>query len=78
MIIQDKPTIEEILAQPPKTGVEVSIGYIQRDIEKINDKLDNTYVTRDEFSPVKNVVYGMVGLILTAVLAAIVYGVVTH
>lgn len=74
----EKPTIEEILAQPPKTAVEVSIGYIQRDIEKINDKLDNTYVTRDEFAPVKNIVYGMVALILTLVLTAVVYLVVTH
>lgn len=54
-------------------GVAASIKYIQRDIALINDKLDDKYVTKDEFRPVRNVVYGMVGIILTAVILALVY-----
>lgn len=53
-------------------GVEVSIKYIQRDINDIKNKLDDTYVTKDEFNPVRNIVYGMVGLILIAVMAALI------
>lgn len=35
------------------------------------DKADDTYVTQREFQPVKNIVYGLVGLMLTAVVVAL-------
>jgi tetrahydromethanopterin S-methyltransferase subunit B len=34
----------------------------------LNTKLDNQFVSKVEFFPVKNIVYGMVGLILTGLL----------
>ena len=52
-------------------GVETAIRYIQRDIAEINIKLDDKYVTKDEFIPVRNVVYGLVGIILLSVIGAI-------
>lgn len=53
-------------------GMETSIKYIQRDIAEIKEKLDEKYVTQDEFKPVKAIVYGMVGLILVAVIGYII------
>ncbi len=45
---------------------------ILEQIECINKKLDEAFVTKVEFTPVKNVVYGLVGLLLTAVVVALV------
>jgi ABC-type phosphate transport system permease subunit len=53
-------------------GIIASIKYIQRDIAEINLKLDDKYVTKDQFEPVKNVVYGLVALILIAVVGALI------
>lgn len=61
-----------------KGGVEATLKYIQRDIAEINQKLDDKYVTKDQFSPVRNIVYGMVTIILTAVVVALVYLVINH
>lgn len=41
-------------------------------IERLEGKIDQVYVTKREFEPVKNIVYGMVGLILIAVLGAFI------
>jgi hypothetical protein len=41
-------------------------------IEKRFDNLDSQYVEKSEFEPVKKVVYGVVALILTAVIGALV------
>lgn len=49
------------------------ISYIKKDISEIKDSikdLSDKYVTKEEFAPIKNIVYGMVGLILTAALVA--------
>lgn len=66
-----------------KTYLEASIDYIKQKLhdlcEEIDDlKKDNkeTYVTKTEFTPIKQLVYGAVAIILTAVLSALVYLVV--
>ncbi len=41
-------------------------------IECISKKLDDAFVTKIEFTPVKNVVYGLVGLLLTSVIVALI------
>jgi len=41
------------------------------DVEHINHKLDNKYVTQDQFKPVQILVYGMAGLMLTGVVGAL-------
>ncbi len=48
------------------------IKYIQRDIQNINNKLENQYVTQAEFEPIKKIVYGLVMLVLTTVCVALV------
>lgn len=44
-----------------------TMQYIQTDIKEIKEKLDNKYVTKEEFSTVKSIAYGFVGLICTTV-----------
>lgn len=48
------------------------VSRIESDIDKINNKLESSYVTQDEFEPVKKLVFGMVSIILVAVIGAIV------
>ena len=52
--------------------IATKIEYIARDINDIKAKLEDNYVTRDEFAPIKQIVYGMVSVILLAVVGAIV------
>ncbi len=41
------------------------------DVAEINRKLDKKYVTKDQFEPVKKVVYGLVGAALLSVAAGV-------
>jgi hypothetical protein len=47
------------------------IAYMRQDVLDIKMSLNNSYVTKDQFDPVKKLVYGMTSLILTAVIVAI-------
>ena len=47
------------------------ITYIRDDVKEIKDNLRSSYVSKDEFDPVKKIVYGLVGLILVAVMVAV-------
>lgn len=54
--------------------LERIVGMVQRVDEKVETLVKltaTTYVTRDEFTPVKAVAFGLVALILTGVIAAI-------
>ena len=64
---------------PTRDTVETSIALVQQDISYMKDKLDGVdqkisthYVSREEFEPIKKIVYGMVGLVLVAVVGALV------
>lgn len=48
------------------------ITNVERRVENIEKKIESEYVTQDQFAPVKNVVFGMVGIILTAVIGGLV------
>ena len=48
------------------------IGYIKAKVDEVDRKLEGTYITRYEFDPIKRVVYGLVGLILTAVVGGLI------
>lgn len=48
-----------------------NIEYIKTDIVEIKNQLKAEYVTREEYAPVKKLVYGMVGVILVAVVGAL-------
>lgn len=45
---------------------------LEDDFSSIRIQLSSKFVTKEEFVPVKNIVYGMVGLILVAVLSGLV------
>lgn len=47
------------------------LGYVRKAVDTLNEKIDHNYVTKEEFKPVKQLVYGLVGLIMTAVVIAI-------
>ena len=49
-----------------------TISYIQIDIAEIKSKLDNKFVTKDEFSTVRAIVYGMVGIVLMSFIGAVI------
>jgi len=48
------------------------VGYVRGKVESIERLVQDKYVTIDQFSPVRNIVYGMVGLILIAVIGALI------
>jgi len=45
---------------------------VKEDVKDIKDKLEKDYVTQDQFTPVKNIAYGLVSTILLAVIGALV------
>lgn len=52
--------------------VRADVAYIKLEISEIKRKLDDTYVTKIEFQPVRALVYGLAGLVLSAVVIALV------
>jgi len=52
--------------------ISKDVDYIKRDVMEIKAKLEADYVTREEYEPIKKIVYGMVSIILTAVFVALV------
>lgn len=55
--------------------LSVHLEYIKQELADIKKTLEENrglYVTREEFAPVKNIVYGMVGVILISVLGALI------
>lgn len=48
------------------------VGYIKSEVRDIKGQMAGSFVTKDEFSPVKNLVYGMTALLLSALILAIV------
>lgn len=48
------------------------VEYIEAEIKAIKEKLEKEYVTTDMFEPVQKIVYGLVSVILLAVIGAVV------
>lgn len=55
-------------------GDERTIGMILEKLENI----ERSFVTKQEFYPVKVLVYGFVSVVMVAVVSAMVYGVVAN
>lgn len=47
------------------------IEYIRRDLTEIKGKMDKDYVSVDQFTPVRNIVYGMIGVLGLATMGAL-------
>lgn len=54
------------------------ISYIKGEVQEIKEMVKSQYVTRDEFDPIRKLVYGMVALILSTVVLAIVATVIVR
>lgn len=50
--------------------MKTDIEYIKKEVTKISKKLSREYVTKVEFEPIRKIVYGLIALILTAILGA--------
>ena len=48
------------------------LTYIKEKLTTLDTKISNGYVTKEEFEPIKKIVYGVVSLILVAVVGALV------
>lgn len=63
------------MADENNNGTQTTLEYIKRDIGEIKATLkenDTKYVSQKEFDPVRRIVYGLVSLILVAVVGAVV------
>ena len=57
-----------------ETKMEVALEQLVRvreDLKELNNKIDNNYITRIEFEPVRNIVYGLVSLLLTGIIGSL-------
>jgi hypothetical protein len=53
------------------TGLCKDVEFIKSEVVEIKSKLEGNYVTKDEFDPIRKIVYGMVSLILVGVVGAL-------
>ena len=51
---------------------QITLKTIYDAVQDLRDEVKDTYVTKDEFTPVKLVTYGIVGIVLMAVGGAII------
>lgn len=56
--------------------IKNDIQYIKSSLNSIDNKVSTHYVSREEFEPIKRIVYGLVSLILIAVVGALISTVV--
>lgn len=59
----DKPANLDVIAN--------DIKHMSDDVAEIKSTLRGSYVTKDEFEPIKKIVYGLVTLILVAVVGGL-------
>lgn len=52
--------------------IATDISYMKNDISDIKATVQHGYVSKEEFEPIKKIVYGLVSLILIAVVGAVV------
>ena len=52
--------------------IDTKLNFIMQSVKDIKQDLEKNYVTRMEFDPVKKIIYGLVGIILVAVVGAVI------
>lgn len=52
--------------------IQTDLTYIKEKLNAVDNKVSSHYVSKEEFEPIKKIVYGLVGLILVAVVGALV------
>lgn len=51
--------------------IQKDLEYIKANVDDIKHKMEQDYVTQEEFKPIRNIVYGTITLILTGVVGAL-------
>jgi hypothetical protein len=51
--------------------IQNDLGYIKEKLNVLDQKVSTNYLTKEEFEPVQKIVYGLVSLILVAVVGAL-------
>lgn len=57
--------------------IDIKLEYLTKELDEIKLSLNSHFVTQEEFKPIKLLVYGAVGLILTSIIIAAIGVVVT-
>lgn len=52
--------------------IATDLTYIKEKLNAVDQKVSTHYVSKEEFEPIKKIVYGLVSLILIAVVGALV------
>lgn len=52
--------------------IQNDLTYIKEKLNAVDQKVSTHYVSKEEFEPIKKIVYGVVSLILIAVVGALV------
>lgn len=52
--------------------IQTDLTYIKEKLNAVDTKVSSHYVSKEEFEPIKKIVYGLVSLILIAVVGALV------
>lgn len=52
--------------------IQTDLTYIKEKLNAVDTKVSTHYVSKEEFEPIKKIVYGVVSLILVAVVGALV------
>ena len=73
------------MAQAPKTNIATDFALMRKDMDNmakdmadVKTSLNGKYVTQEQFWPIKTLVYGATGIMLVAIVTAIVGLVVTR
>ena len=51
--------------------IQNDLSYVKKTVDQMNRKLEEKYVTQEEFDPIRKLTYGLVALILTTVVGAV-------
>ena len=65
--------VQHAISRRDVKEIKDSLGEMGQRFDKLEKALTDGYITREEFKPVRNIVYGMVALILTGALTAVGY-----
>ena len=68
----DQVLIIQKIASRVEVIETIHISAIKESLRKIEERLEQYYVIKSEFTPVRTIVYGMVGIILVAVIGALI------
>lgn len=69
--------LEQWMNEADTARIMADINHIRSDIADIKGEMRERFVTKDQFEPVRLVVYGLVGVLLLAVIGALLALVIT-